>query len=81
MIIVDVYVPLPDTAFDFEAPPDCTVGEFTGEVLRILCDIYHAESISPEEFVLFGAEQGLPLPPDRSLESCGIHSGSRLIIT
>ncbi|MBP3901977.1 MAG: EsaB/YukD family protein [Blautia sp.] len=81
MIIVDVYVPLPDTTFDFEAPPECTVGEFTEEVLRILCDIYHSESIAPGEFVLFAAEQGLPLPRERSLESCGIHSGSRLIIT
>ena len=81
MIIVDVFIPLPDTTFDFEAPPECTVGEFTEGVLRILCDIYHSESIDPGEFVLFSAEHGLPLPPDRSLESCGIHSGSRLIIT
>ena len=81
MIIVDVFVPLPDTSFDFETPPECTVGEFTEEVLRILCDFYHSEIIAPGESVLFSADRCLPLPPGRSLESCGIRNGSRLIIT
>lgn len=81
MIIVDVFIPLPDTTFDFEAPPECTVGEFTDEVLRIMQDVYHSQSIDPGDYVLFSEEHGFPLPQDRSLESCGIHSGSRLIIT
>ena len=81
MIIVDVFIPLPDTTFDFEAPPECTVGEFTDEVLRIMQDVYHSQSIDPGDYVLFSEKHGLPLPRDRSLESCGIHSGSRLIIT
>ncbi len=81
MILVDIYVPSLDAAYDFQLDENTPVKALTVEIGEMLGKKYKAvPDQERQRFVLCSYEQKAILPSEKTLYMCGIRSGSRLLL-
>ena len=81
MILVDVYVPPLEAAFDLMLDENTQVSKLAVQIVEVLVKKYRLSLPRTDQtFSLASRMQKRILPPQESLSSCGIRSGCSLIL-
>lgn len=81
MIFVDVYVPGLDKEYDFQLDETITVDTLIKEMSETISQKEQCEIIgNKRDFMLCLQEKEKILPSNMTLEECGVHTGSRIIL-
>ena len=81
MIFVDVYVPSLDKEYDFHLDETVTVDTLIREMAEIISQKEQCEIIgNKKDFMLCLQEKEKILPFHMTLQECGVHTGSRIIL-
>ena len=81
MILVDVYVPPLEEAYDLMLDENTQVSKLAVQIVEVLVKKYRLSfPRSDQPFSLASRMQKRILPPQETLSSCGIRSGSSLIL-
>lgn len=81
MILVDIYTPAVDRSYDFMLDENADLSAVIIEVVEMIARKTGSERPSnTEDFVLYLAGTGTPIPPGRTLYENGVRDGDRLIL-
>lgn len=81
MIYVDVFVPVINREFDFILDENATVGMITDELIEVIMQNEKCKYQGPlAEIMLCLEETKSILPHNKTLDECGVHTGSKLIL-
>lgn len=81
MILVDIYAPAVDRTYDFMLDENADLNAVMLEVSEMIARKTGSERPSDaEDFLLYLAETGTPLPPGKTLFENGVRDGDRLIL-
>lgn len=81
MVMIDVYVPILDATYDFGIEEKASVESVKEEIIEMISQKEQYRSCKNEQgFMLFSAQTGMALPPQSTMESCGVNNGTRLIL-
>lgn len=81
MIMVDIYVPAVDKAYDFTLNADIKIRTIIEEIAEMIAQKEQAEIVGDIEcFMLCDGDRNKVLPTNMTLGECGIKTGSRMIL-
>lgn len=81
MILVDIYVPSVDKIYDFHLEESAKVKVVLDEIVEMISQIEHTTLFgNPADLSLCDRMARRSLPPEATLEACGIHTGSSMIL-
>lgn len=81
MILVDIYIPSLNRAYDFQVDENAPVENLMREIGEMLGNQTKAgKKPSADSFFLFSMEQEQILQGKASLKACGVKNGTRLIL-
>lgn len=81
MIMVEVFIPVFDTAYDFKIDEYASVNMIIDEIAEMVCRYEHcALTEDTGEFVLCDMDNTVVLEKNKNLIDYGIQNGARLIL-
>lgn len=81
MILVDVYSPALNKSYDFGLEEEAQISQIIEEIVEMICQREQCSLMeNGMQFALCSETDKRILPPDCTVQSCGIKTGNRLIL-
>ncbi|MBQ5561601.1 MAG: hypothetical protein IIT46_17745 [Lachnospiraceae bacterium] len=81
MIYVDIVVPVLDKVYDFTLEENAPVSVLVEEIAEIIAQKEQCEMCGiADNIMLVSMETSEILPQNKTLNECGVHTGSRILL-